>query len=195
MKLGATSPIHKQNGILLNENHPHRHEAKISECIGVKERSCCKFFFTARTLSIMSSSLKVKLSIKKCMLTSLVALGMRTEGNVPTMENRQLISPSRQCFSTPIGFDQRFLNKEQCDNTGASPHSLMTWLSAKFYLFPRLKSALKGWSFCGATYIRNVTEELKRLLQNGFQKCFQHLSSHWKKCIVEQGDYFEVNVA
>jgi len=132
MKLGATCPIHKQNGILMNGNHPHRLEAKISECRGVKERSCCKFFLTAWTSSIMSSSLKVKLSIKKCVLTSLVALGMRTEGNVPTMDNRQLISPSRQCSSTPIDFGQRFLNKEQCDNTGAAPHSLMTWLQLSF---------------------------------------------------------------
>jgi len=44
----------------------------------------------------------------------------------PAMEKRQLISPSRQCFSTPIGFGQGFLNQGQCDNTGASPHSLMT---------------------------------------------------------------------
>jgi hypothetical protein len=37
------------------------------------------------------------------------------------MENEQLVSPSRQCSSTPVGFDQAFLNKEQHDNTGASP--------------------------------------------------------------------------
>jgi hypothetical protein len=28
MKLGATCPIHKQNGIVLNGNHPHHLEAK-----------------------------------------------------------------------------------------------------------------------------------------------------------------------
>ena len=33
-----------------------------------------------------------------------------------------------------------------------------------FYLFPSLKSSLKGWCFCAATVIiKNVTEELKRL--------------------------------
>jgi len=35
------------------------------------------------------------------------------------MENKQLVSPS-QCSSAPVGFDQVFLNKEQCDNTVAS---------------------------------------------------------------------------
>jgi hypothetical protein len=37
------------------------------------------------------------------------------------MENQDLISPSRKCSSTPVGFDQGFLNKEQYDNTGATP--------------------------------------------------------------------------
>jgi hypothetical protein len=34
------------------------------------------------------------------------------------MENQQSVSPSRQCSSTPVGFDQEFLCKEQCDKTG-----------------------------------------------------------------------------
>jgi hypothetical protein len=64
-----------------------------------------------------------------------------------------------------------------------------------FYPFPRLKSALKGWRCCDATnIIKNATEELKRLSQNGFQECFQHLYSHWHKCIIAQGGYFEGNV-
>ena len=41
--------------------------------------------------------------------------------------------------------------------------------AADFYLFPRLKSALKGRRFCDATdIIKNATDELKRLSQNGF---------------------------
>jgi hypothetical protein len=46
---------------------------------------------------------------------------------------------------------------------------------ANFYLFPRLKSALKGQHFCDATDIKKAMEELKRLSQNGFQECFQNL--------------------
>ena len=50
--------------------------------------------------------------------------------------------------------------------------------AADFYLFLGLKSAMKGRRFCNATdIIKNATEELKRLSQNGFQKCFQHLHS------------------
>jgi len=41
--------------------------------------------------------------------------------------NKQLVSPSRECSSTPAGFCQGFLGKEQCDNTGASP--ILSWLT------------------------------------------------------------------
>jgi hypothetical protein len=43
---------------------------------------------------------------------------------------------------------------------------------ADFYLFLQLKSASKGWGFCDATdIIKNSTDDLKRLSQNGFQEC------------------------
>jgi hypothetical protein len=45
---------------------------------------------------------------------------------------------------------------------------------ADFYLFPRLKSALKGQCFCDATdIIKKATEGLKSLPKHGFQECFQ----------------------
>ena len=106
-----------------------------------------------------------------------------------------MISPSRQCSSTPVGFGQGFPSKEQCNNTEISPYSPCL-PAVDFCLFPRLKSALKRRRFCDATdIIKNTTEELKRLSQNGLQECFQHLYGRWQKCIVAQGDYFEGNVA
>jgi hypothetical protein len=64
-----------------------------------------------------------------------------------------------------------------------------------FYLLPQLISALNVRFFCGATdTMKNATEELKRVSQNGFQECFQHLYSRWQKCMVSQWDSFEVNV-
>ena len=42
-----------------------------------------------------------------------------------------------------------------------------------FYLYPRLKSTLRGLRFCdAANVIKNATEELKRLSQNVFHECF-----------------------
>ena len=57
--------------------------------------------------------------------------------------------------------------------------------AADFHLFPLTKWTLKGRCLCNATdVIKNVTEELKRLLQNGFLEC-----------VVAKGDCFERNVA
>jgi hypothetical protein len=36
-------------------------------------------------------------------------------------ENQQLVSPSRQCSSKPVGSGQGFLSKVQCGDTGAYP--------------------------------------------------------------------------
>jgi hypothetical protein len=42
---------------------------------------------------------------------------------------------------------------------------------ADCYLFSLLKSTLRGWRFChGTNIIKNATEELNRLSQNGFQE-------------------------
>jgi hypothetical protein len=97
---------------------------------------------------------------------------------------------------TPVGFGQRFLSVEKCANSSASLYSSGLAPSG-VYLFLRLKSALKGRSFFDTADIKNGTEELKRLSQICFQKCFKHLCSHWQKCtnIFAQGDYFEGNIA
>jgi hypothetical protein len=65
-----------------------------------------------------------------------------------------------------------------------------------FHLLPRLKSTLKVHSFCGTTdTTQNAMDELKRLSQNVFQECFQHLYSRWQEYILAQGEYSEGNVA
>jgi hypothetical protein len=48
-----------------------------------------------------------------------------------------------------------FLAKNKMTISEHPPHSLAT---ADFYLFPRIKSAIKGWVFCDATdIIKNET--------------------------------------
>jgi len=74
------------------------------------------------------------------------------------MDNQQLVSPWRQCSSTPGGCIQGLLSKEQCDSTTPS------LAPANFHLSPRLKSGMQGRRFCYSTdVIKNATEELKRL--------------------------------
>jgi hypothetical protein len=49
---------------------------------------------------------------------------------------------------------------------------------------------------CDSTeIIKNATEELKRLSQNGFQKYFQKLYYRWRKRVFAQGDCCKGNVA
>jgi hypothetical protein len=90
-----------------------------------------------------------------------------------------LVSPSRQCSSAPVGIDQEFLGKKECENTLASPTPDLG--PVEFYLFRLLKSALKQRSFCDANGIIKKCDRIdEKAPQNGFQECFQHLYSHWK---------------
>jgi len=58
------------------------------------------------------------------------------------MENQQLVSPSRQCPNTPIGFGQGYLNKEHYDNTGLS--SILTWPQLIFTFLPWIELNTEG---------------------------------------------------
>jgi hypothetical protein len=61
-----------------------------------------------------------------------------------------------------------------------------------FYLFPKLKRPLKGSCFDSREDImRNATKELRSLLEEAFQKCFQQWKERWAKCVESQGAYLE----
>ena len=79
------------------------------------------------------------------------------------MENQQLVSPSPQCSSTPVGFGQGFLSNEHCDNTGASP--ILSWHGYSwFLLLLQHEISIKEAGICDNNdIIKNAKEELKRL--------------------------------
>lgn len=61
-----------------------------------------------------------------------------------------------------------------------------------FFLFPRLKLALKGQRFADISDIQsNVTAELKAIPKEAYAKSFWDLYSRSQKCIAINGDYFE----
>ena len=79
---------------------------------------------------------------------------------------------------------QDFLAKKNVTSMDHPPYS-PDLAAVDVYLFPRLTSAMKERRFFYATdIINNAMEVLKRLSQNGFQECFQHLYSRWQTCIV-----------
>jgi hypothetical protein len=63
-------------------------------------------------------------------------------GDAQKMENKQLASPSRKCSSTPVGFHEGFLSKEQAEKHKHPPYP-PDLVPADFYLFCLLKSAPK----------------------------------------------------
>ena len=117
----------------------------------------------------MRSCLKVQQCIKKRAVTSLVVLGMGSEGSAPKNGEPAVGFSSKTMLQHTGRFRSRIFNYEECDNTGAYPYS-PDLASADFYVLRRLKSALMGRRFCDATnIIKYAMEELKRLSQNVFQ--------------------------
>jgi len=63
---------------------------------------------------------------------------------------------------------------------------------ADYFLFPKIKTALKGHRFDDRKDIeKNVTAQLSAVSSDEFHTCFQHLYNRSKKCVDVQGAYFE----
>ena len=61
-----------------------------------------------------------------------------------------------------------------------------------FFLFPKIKSVLKGTHFFDIDSIKMaVTTELKKIPENAFQECFKSWKRRMHKCFQVEGDYFE----
>jgi hypothetical protein len=61
-----------------------------------------------------------------------------------------------------------------------------------FWLFPKLKDALKGRRFDEISDIQHqVAKELKNIPDDLFQECFEQQTHRLTNCIDAQGDYFE----
>jgi transposase len=63
---------------------------------------------------------------------------------------------------------------------------------ADFFLFPKLRTTLKGHNFQTIEEIKeNVIRELCAITGSVFQEAFQQWKKHWEWCIISRGDYFE----
>ena len=61
-----------------------------------------------------------------------------------------------------------------------------------FFLFPKIKSVLKGTHFSDIDSIKKaVTTELKKIPENAFQECFESWKKRMHKCLRVEGNYFE----
>jgi hypothetical protein len=63
---------------------------------------------------------------------------------------------------------------------------------ADFFLFPKLKSTLKGRQFQTTEELEeNSLQDLRAIPQNAFQDTFQNWKNCWKRCINSGGEYIE----
>jgi hypothetical protein len=61
-----------------------------------------------------------------------------------------------------------------------------------FFLFPRLKSIVKGVRFADMVAIQeSVTAVLRSIPKQAFADSFQKLYERCQECVVKDGDYFE----
>jgi hypothetical protein len=62
-----------------------------------------------------------------------------------------------------------------------------------FFLFPHLKSIMKGAHFADVVAIQEcVTAVLRSIPKEAFADSFQKLYERCQQCVVKDGDYFEV---
>jgi len=67
---------------------------------------------------------------------------------------------------------------------------------ADFFLFPKLKTSLKGHCFQTIEKIHeNVIRELGSTTESVFQEAFQQWKKRWEQCIAITVDYFEEDSA
>jgi len=67
---------------------------------------------------------------------------------------------------------------------------------ADFYLFPKLKSMLKGRRFESTEAIKtNSLAHLRSIPKKAFQECFRTLKKRWQRWIQSRGGYFESDMA
>ena len=63
---------------------------------------------------------------------------------------------------------------------------------ADFFLFPKLKSALKGRRFETFDEIqKSSTKELFAIPKEAFRKAFRSWHKRWERCVASEGNYFE----
>ena len=79
-------------------------------------------------------------------------------------------------------------------HTSVVPHPAYSpdLTAADFFLFPKLKSTLKGRRFQTIEEIlENAVTELRVITESAFQEAFQQWKKRWERYIANRGEYFE----
>jgi transposase len=88
-------------------------------------------------------------------------------------------------------FIRSYLAKHQISVVPNAPYS-PDLAPADFFLFPKLKTTLKGRRFQTKEDIQeNAIRELPAITENAFLETFQQRKKRWERCIASRVDYFE----
>jgi hypothetical protein len=73
------------------------------------------------------------------------------------------------------------------------PSTLFSGLNpSRLFLFPKLKTTLKGRRFQTIEEIQeNAIKELRSITESAFHEAFQQWKKRWERCLANTGDYFE----
>ena len=111
------------------------------------------------------------------------------------MGNWRLAASSQQCVPLCIMSCAEFLAKYQITHMTQLPYSPALVL-CNFWLFPKLKSPLKGKRFQTIDEIQeNMMWQLMTIPTKDFAECFEQWKRCWENCVRSQGAYFEGNEA
>jgi hypothetical protein len=97
-------------------------------------------------------------------------------------------------------FGEWYLNTNKSEDTNKLTLLALIWRlrvpdqgsTVDFFLFPRLKSTMKGTGFADVAAIQErVTAVLRSLPKEAFADSFQKLYERCQQCVVKDGDYFE----
>ena len=84
-----------------------------------------------------------------------------------------------------------FLAKNKTAIMPQPPYS-SDWVPIDFFLFPKLKTPMKGMRFATIKEINEKSkQELLAIPKNPFLKCLEDRKNRWHKCIITEEDYFE----
>ena len=107
------------------------------------------------------------------------------------MENHQLVFPSRQCSSSPVGYGQGFLSKEQCDSTWTSPILFFKWLQLIFLPVPSSVNSIEGMLLTQLIMRLKSWKGFHKMVSRNFPNTFPIAG---RSVYLHKADYFEWNV-
>ena len=107
------------------------------------------------------------------------------------VEQRLMGSSPRQRTSTQHPVCQDVFDKAQNHRVGTS--TVLTWPSPMWlFLFPEIKSALKGTRFEFVDAVKaKATELVNKLSEDNLQHCFQQWKIRMERCRDRGGEYIE----